>query len=373
MAVAKYSLMLLKHISVLALAMTSLVACRSSQYVIEEDWPLNEQEETLRLEAPRNLDAVVLSPSTVKLIWESPESTVDYSIKIFVKQSSQPETQFTLVDTLNGIHTNYIVANLSSNVSYDFRTLATYQSTESNYSNTVSVMTFPIGQDQSAPVPYNVVATPELSAIQLNWQWSTAQTQLIHHLVIERRTLPGGNWGPAGASTYYTPVTTHTDTVVNSNNQFEYRIKVYYNNGIIHTSAVYGPFEPLPSILPTPQNLAISNFSQTVTHFSLDLSWAYPYSFQFVDYFHIQIEGFDYLTNQYSGAVSMVPTGDGLNTYQSVTWFKNTFNSNGSTNHKIFFKVQAASNNFSYDYSEFTDEVAVRCIGPNSATNCFVQ
>ncbi|HZO90804.1 MAG TPA: fibronectin type III domain-containing protein [Chthonomonadaceae bacterium] len=168
--------------------------------------------------APTGLSATPTSKTTINLSWTDQAGNED-GFKI---ERSSDGVHFTQIGTVGPNITNYTATGLTKATQYSFRVRAYNIGGNSDYSSTANATTWP---DPPAP-PDNLNATTvSASQINLTWRdWAGNETGFV----IERAL---GNGSFARVATVGVNVTSYSDTGLQANTRYRYRVYAYNAGG----------------------------------------------------------------------------------------------------------------------------------------------
>ncbi len=206
--------------------------------------------------APTNLAAVAVSGTTINLTWtDNANNETGFRIERKIKNTGS----FVQVTTVGANVVSYADSGLTAGVAYEYRVRAFNSTGDSSWSNIAEATT-----QQTVPAaPTNLTITAvTASSIAIAW---TDNSNNETGFKIERRT-------PTSSFTQIAIVeqniTTFTNSGLNSNTTYTYRVRAYNSAG---DSAYSNEVGALTTNTPAaPSSLSLSN----ITNSSVRLSWA---------------------------------------------------------------------------------------------------
>jgi len=168
--------------------------------------------------APSNLQAIVLSPTSVELIWTN-NATNEQGFRI--DKSDDSGFSWTNLGGTGPGTTNYIDSGLTPGQTRNYEVVAYNSAGDSgadgdSASLSITAPNRPAGSLQVPQPPTGLVATSGTNLIQLSW--TASQTAGVQYWV--QRQIAGGNWGTIGITTG----TTYSDNPQLFGIDFNYRI-----------------------------------------------------------------------------------------------------------------------------------------------------
>ena len=171
--------------------------------------------------APSNLVATAVSTSQIDLTWTD-NATTEEGFKLY---RSPDGVTFTRVVTLGPNVTAYSNTGRPAATTYYYRVLAFKGSSNTPYSNTVTVTTFPPATVTPAP-PGNLVATA-MSASQISLSWTDNSNNENGFKIY--RSLNGTTFTEIAKPSVN--ITTFTDAALSAQTTYYYRIRSYNHAG----------------------------------------------------------------------------------------------------------------------------------------------
>ncbi|MDZ7303603.1 MAG: fibronectin type III domain-containing protein [candidate division KSB1 bacterium] len=206
--------------------------------------------------APSSLTATPVSNTQIDLAWTD-NATNETGFKIERKLSS--EVTYTQIDTVAANVTSYSNTGLTGNTAYDYRVRAYNAGGHSAYSNVASATTLP----NPPAAPSNLTATA-VSYSQINLAW-TDNANNEDGFKIERKT-SGGTY--AEIATVGANTTNYSNTGLNGNTQYIYRVRAYNTGG----HSAYSD-SASATTLTDPPAAPTNLFATTISNSQIDLVW----------------------------------------------------------------------------------------------------
>jgi hypothetical protein len=169
--------------------------------------------------APSDLAVSNITVTGAALSWKD-NSNDETAFKI--EQSSDDGATWALIKTAAANIIAYDIAGLTPNTTYKFRLKATNNVGDSDYSNTVAITTLGV---PTAPSGLSATAISS-SKINLNW---TDNASAEDGFKIERSTSSGGPFTQIGTTN--ANAATYSDTGLNMNTAYYYRVRAYNSVG----------------------------------------------------------------------------------------------------------------------------------------------
>jgi fibronectin type 3 domain-containing protein len=210
---------------------------------------------------PTNLTVTTIDKTRLRLDWTDASNNED-SFEIERRRVTPPATNFASLIVLGPNTVTHTDINLTPNTTYEYRIRAGNTGGTSAFEGPAAGTTLP---DAPTIAPANLTATATSSSdIDLNWVYTP--TDAIG-FKIERSTDGGVNFAPHRITT--TPATTFTDSGLDANTTYHYKVRAYNGSGDGPFSNVASAttFPPAPA---APANLIATAVSAS----QIDLTWA---------------------------------------------------------------------------------------------------
>ncbi len=201
---------------------------------------------TSKLFAPNNLTAQATTVGEITLNWDDNSSA---ELGYIIERGEGDPVAFAVLDTVAANSSSYVDNTVGEEVTYTYRVKAFNSVTESDYSNEQTVTS--LFSDILAPTDLSLVAN-NVGSITISW---TDNSDNEDGFIVER-----GSGSPIAyvvLDSVGAGVTTYTDSTVEDNTEYTYRVKAYN----VHTTSVYSNFLTVTSKItpiPAPSNLAIT-------------------------------------------------------------------------------------------------------------------
>ena len=209
--------------------------------------------------SPTNLSAEAISCQQVDLSWDDNSSDEDN----FIVERKEEGGSYSVIATLPANTTSYSDTTVSPETTYYYRVKAHNSWGDSGYSNVVNVTTPACGTPPSAPSNLTAEATSS-DTIELSW---TDNSDNEDGFKIERKEA-GGTYSEI--ATVSANTTSYTDTGLNPNTTYYYRVKAYNSFGeSSYSNEAHATTPPEGTPPSAPSDLAAEATSPT----EVSLSW----------------------------------------------------------------------------------------------------
>lgn len=210
--------------------------------------------------SPSNLQGTVINCTQIDLTWQ--DNSGDET-NFIVERKKEGDCCFSVKATLPSNTTVYSDTTLSANTKYYYRVKAKNSFGDSGYSNEINLTTPPCGSPPNAPSELNGVAS-SCNKVDLTW---TDNSDNEDGFKIERKEIEGSY---AEAGTVSANVAAFSDTTVQPNKTYYYRVRAYNGFGNSNYSGEVNTTTPPCGTPPSaPTNLTASVISTT----EVSLSW----------------------------------------------------------------------------------------------------
>lgn len=168
-------------------------------------------------DAPSNLEAVYINSSEIRLSWEdNSDDETEFKIERMISGVSWSQ-----IATVGKNATSYTDKKFASDTKYVYRVRAHNDNGYSDYSSTATVVTAE-APDAPSDLKAGVVSSSQAT---LTWKDNSDDEQ---YFKIERKKQGGGY---ATVGTVYRNITSYTDTGLEKNTQYYYRVGAYEGSG----------------------------------------------------------------------------------------------------------------------------------------------
>ncbi|RLD15752.1 MAG: hypothetical protein DRI22_02075 [Caldiserica bacterium] len=276
--------------------------------------------------SPTNLTGTIVSCHQVDLSWNDNSSDEDS----FIVERKESSGSYSVIATLPANTTSYSDTTVSAETTYYYRVKAHNSWGDSGYSNVVNITTPACGTPPAAPT--NLTATPASSdTIELSW---TDNSDNEDGFRIERKEA-GGTYSEI--ATLPANTTSYTDTGLNPETTYYYRVRAYNSFGTSgYSNEAHATTPPAGTTPTSPSNLTAEATSPT----EVSLSWTDNSDNE---------DGFKLERKQGSGPFSVIATLPPNTT---------TYTDTGLTPETTYtYRVRAYN---SYGYSPYSNEVTVK-------------
>ncbi len=275
--------------------------------------------------SPTNLTGTIVSCHQVDLSWNDNSSDEDS----FIVERKESSGSYSVIATLPANTTSYSDTTVSAETTYYYRVKAHNSWGDSGYSNVVNITTPACGTPPAAPT--NLTATPASSdTIELSW---TDNSDNEDGFRIERKET-GGTYSEI--ATLPANTTSYTDTGLNPETTYYYRVRAYNSFGTSgYSNEAHATTPPAGTTPTSPSNLTAEATSPT----EVSLSWTDNSDNE---------DGFKLERKQGSGPFSVIATLPPNTT---------TYTDTGLTPETTYtYRVRAYN---SYGYSDYSNEAQV--------------
>ncbi|MDP8239089.1 MAG: hypothetical protein P9X24_08365 [Candidatus Hatepunaea meridiana] len=169
---------------------------------------------------PTDLFATALNPFQVRLLWSD---NANNELGYIIERSSSQEDDWAFIDTLDENIVRYYDSDLTSNTRYWYRICAYNQEGNSPFSDIADVMT-----PRNIPECPTDICTTEVTYASVGLVWQDNSDNELGFR-IARQLLPWSRWDAlceVGAD-----VNTFTDTTVNQNTDYAYKVAAFNETG----------------------------------------------------------------------------------------------------------------------------------------------
>jgi len=274
------------------------------------------------LKTPTNLTATPLSSNSIKLSWDH----VDSNATSIVISRSTDGLIYTGLTSVSSSNTSFTDSTCSPDTKYWYKIKAKRDLNESNFSNSVSAKTLPLGSPPASPT--NLQGTA-INCNQIDISWQDNATDETNYIV--ERKIEGGSYSVK--ATLPANTTIYSDTSVSENTKYYYRVKAkngFGDSGYSNEINITTPPCGTPPNTPTNLTLIVVSSSQ------IDLSWS--------DNSDNEI-GFKIERKTEGGFYSEITTvGANVNSYSDTSLLPNT---------KYYYRIRAYN---SFGYSPYSNE-----------------
>lgn len=291
------------------------------------------------LKSPTNLNATPLSSNSIRLNWDPVDSN---ATSIVISKSVDGLVYFSLT-SISSTNTSYIDSTCSPDTKYWYKIKAKRDLNESSFSNIISTKTPPVGSPPSSPTNLSGVAI-NCNQIDLTWQDNAADETSY---IVERKT-EGGTYSVK--ATLPANTTIYSDTTVNQNTKYYYRVKAknsFGDSGYSNEINITTP--PCGTVPNAPSNLTLTVVSSS----QINLSWSDNSDNENGFKIERKIEGGSYS--------QIIELGANVTSYSDNSLLPNT---------KYYYRVRAFN---SYGNSSFSNEASATTLplgtAPNAPTN----
>ncbi len=211
-------------------------------------------------DAPTDLAATTISSTEIDLEWSDNSDNEEH----FVIERKEENGTYAVIATLDPDIVTYKDTGVSPDKKYYYRVKAINGAGDSDYSNEASATTPPLQTKPNAPTDLSAVSN-SCSEVALTW---TDNSNNEEHFIVERKEA-GGTY--TVIATLDPDTTTYTDSTVEENKTYYYRVKAVNGAGdsdYIESSAVNVP--KCTSKPDAPTELSATTISST----EIDLVWS---------------------------------------------------------------------------------------------------
>ncbi|MGQ9799814.1 MAG: fibronectin type III domain-containing protein, partial [Ignavibacterium sp.] len=287
------------------------------------------------LKSPTNLSTTPLSSNSIRLNWDPVDSN---ATSIVISKSLNGILYFALT-SISSTNTSYIDTDCSPNTKYWYMIKAKRDLNESSISNIVSTKTPPVGSPPSSPTNLSGVAV-NCNQIDLTWQDNAADETSY---IVERK-IEGGTYSVK--ATLPANTTIYSDTSVNENTKYYYRVKAknsFGDSGYSNEINITTP--PCGTVPNAPSNLTLTVVSSS----QINLSWNDNSDNENGFRIERKIEGGSYS--------QIIELGANVTSYSDTSLLPNT---------KYHYRVRSFN---SYGNSSYSNEASATTLSLGSAPN----